>query len=103
MIIDLICMTFIMVFIIDISGVVEHLENFLTKLLKSKFQLHIPRPFSCSLCMTFWSGIIYIICNDEFSITSIAIVCLCAMLSSTVNDVINVIINNIKKLLNKIY
>ena len=103
MIIDLICLTFIMVFIIDISGVVEHLENFLTKLFKSKFQLHIPRPFSCSLCMTFWSGIIYIICNDKFSITSIAIVCLCAMLSSTLNDTINVIINNIKKLLNKIY
>lgn len=103
MIIDLICMTFIMVFIIDISGVVEHLENFLTKLFKSKFQLHIPRPFSCSLCMTFWSGIIYIICNDEFSITSIAIVCLCALFSSTFTDAINVIINNIKKLLNKIY
>lgn len=103
MIIDLICITFIMVFIIDNSGVVEHLETFLTKLFKSKFQLHIPRPFSCSLCMTFWSGIIYIICNGEFSITSIAIVSLCALLSSTFNDVINVIINNIKKLLNKIY
>lgn len=103
MIIDLICMTFIMVFVIDISGVVEHLETFITKLFKSKFQLHIPRPFSCSLCMTFWSGIIYIICNSELSITSIAIVSLCAMLSSTLNDVINVIINNIKKLLNKIY
>lgn len=103
MIIDLLAMAFVMVMIIDFSGVIDSIENFITKASKTKFKLHIPKPFSCSLCMTFWSGIIYLIVNGCFSITSLAAVCAIALSTDVMNDVINVIINNIKKLLNKIY
>lgn len=103
MITNLLYLTLIIVFIIDYSGVIEHIETLMTKLFKSKFQLHIPRPFSCSLCMTFWSGLTYLIINNNFTLPLIAYVCLLSALTSVIIDVTNVIINNIRKILTRIY
>ena len=58
--INLLLMTCIIVFIIDLSGVIDEMEKGLAKWLKVK-TVHIPKPFSCSLCMTWWSGLLYLI------------------------------------------
>lgn len=103
MIIDLLCLTFLIVFIIDYSGVIEEIEQILTKVLKSKFTIHIPKPFSCSLCSTFWCGLAYLIIYNQFSLLSLSYVALLAILTPIVLDVINLIINNLTKLISKIY
>jgi hypothetical protein len=103
MIIDLLCLTFLIVFVIDYSGIIEEMEGLLTKCLKSQFHIHIPKPFSCSLCMTFWCGIGYLIIYNHFSLITLSYVAILAILTPTILDVINLIINNLNKLITKIY
>lgn len=79
MFIDLLLLTLIVVFIIDLSGIVDSIEGSLSKWLKGK--VRIPKPFSCSLCMTWWAGLIYILCLHQFTLPYIALVALFAHLS----------------------
>lgn len=69
---NLILIGFISVFIIDYSGFIEEADKILTKALKSKYPLHIPKPFSCSLCLCWWSGLIYLLCVGQFNLLNIA-------------------------------
>lgn len=69
---NLILIGFISVFIIDYSGFIDEADKILTKVLKSRVPLHIPKPFSCSLCSTFWLGLIYLLCVGQFNLLNIA-------------------------------
>lgn len=77
-ILDLIFIQFILVFIIDISGFIPSLKLFISKYLtKSKivtdnFSI---KPIDCSLCMTHWVGLIYIIYTG-FNLPLYAMVCI---------------------------
>lgn len=79
MLIDLFLITLIIVFIIDISGFIDEMETILSKWLKGKAR--VPKPFSCSLCMTWWTGLIYLLIIGEFTLLWIATVALFAILS----------------------
>lgn len=79
MLIDLFLITLIIVFIIDISGFIDEMETILSKWLKGKAR--VPKPFSCSLCMTWWTGLIYLLIIGEFTLLWIATVALFALLS----------------------
>lgn len=86
MLIDLLLLTLIIVFIIDLSGIIDELETILSKWLKGK--VRIPKPFSCSLCMTWWSGLIYILCMDNFTLLWVATVALFAHLSGVLSTLL---------------
>ena len=68
--INLTLITAIVVFIVDISGAVDSLKSGLKwiltkgKMKNSDYQL---KPLDCSLCMTFWSGIIYLLITNNFT------------------------------------
>ncbi len=57
----LLVIQFLAVFIIDYSGAVEDMLTPLVKRLTGSRIGHIGKPFSCSLCTTFWVGLLYII------------------------------------------
>lgn len=76
----------IIVFIIDLSGIVESIDNMLSRWMGYKCRL--PKPFSCSLCMTFWSGLIYIIINNKFSIPMVAYVSMVSLLTTVTESVL---------------
>ena len=61
------------------------------------------KPFSCSLCMTFWTGIAYLAVVGALSIANVAYVCLVAMLTPRICDVLLALDNILANLLNKIY
>ena len=82
MILNLFLIAFICGFIIEYSGFVSEMEIILTKLTKSKFKVHIPKPFSCALCCTFWIGLIYICVTDTFTFLNLALVCIAAASAS---------------------
>lgn len=69
---NLLLIAFIAVFIIDYSGFIDEADKILTKVFKSKVPLHIPKPLSCSLCSSFWLGLIYLICVNQFTLLNIA-------------------------------
>lgn len=86
MLIKLLFLTLIVVFIIDISGIIESIENFLSRYLKGK--VRIKKPFSCSLCMVWWLGLVYIIYLNQFSLINICAVALFAYLSSVISTLL---------------
>lgn len=90
---------FISVFIIDYSGFIEEADKILTKVLKSKYPLHIPKPFSCSLCSTWWTGLIYLLIAGQFNLLNIFILGLVCCLTPEILSIIYFI----KDLINKIF
>ena len=84
MIIELILIQLIIVFIIDLSGAVESFKLFISKILtKGKIQTtnFDLKPFTCSLCMTWWIGLIYLLICHSFTIPYIALVALLSFLT----------------------
>ena len=88
MILDLLLISIITCFIIDISGISENMEWYLSKWLGGK--VIIPKPFSCSLCSIFWIGLIWIITHGQFTLLNIVFVCLFATLSEQISNFIKI-------------
>ena len=86
MIMDLIMLSVIVCFIIDISGFIESIEMIVGKWLGGKVK--IPKPFSCSLCMCFWCGLIYLFVVGSFNIFGMMLVCVIAALSENITNLI---------------
>lgn len=81
MFLELLFLAFIIVFIIDYSGIIQSLEEGLQKWLKMPNKAHIPKPFSCSLCSTWWAGLIYLIVVGQFSFMTVAYIALLAAMT----------------------
>lgn len=96
---NLILLSFIVVFCIDYSGFIEEADKMLTKLFKSKVPLHIPKPWNCGTCLCWWGGLIYLLANGIFTVPYI---CLVALLSALTPEILS-IIYFIKDLINKIF
>lgn len=102
MILNLFLIAFICGFIIEYSGFVSNAEEILTKLTKSKFKVHIPKPFSCALCCTFWIGLIYICVTDTFTFLNLALVCIAAASASLLSNSLVLIRELLNKLIEKL-
>lgn len=88
MIWNLLMISFIICFIVDISGIIESIESALSKWLKGKAQL--PKPFNCSLCLTFWVGLIYVICVD-CTLFNVLLVCVVSALTEVITNTIIIV------------
>jgi hypothetical protein len=84
--IEIFLITFICVFIVDISGFIDEVETMLGKWLKGK--VRIPKPFSCSLCLSWWINLIYLLCIGKFTLGYIALVALFAILTPVISTII---------------
>lgn len=93
--INVFLITTIVCFVIDISGFVDSVKRGIWRLIIGKdkpFQYFNMKPFDCSLCCTFWSGLIYILCVGQFNIPMICFVCLMSMLSSVISKALNLLV-----------
>ena len=88
MIIQLLIIATIITFMIDYSGFIQEMESSVSRILKIRF--HIPKPFSCGLCMTFWTGLFYVIITD-FTLINLGFVCIAAYSTVIINEVLNLI------------
>ena len=105
MIIDLIIIQLIIVFIIDLSGAVESFKLFISKILtKGKIQTtnFDLKPFTCSLCMTWWTGLIYLLICHSFTIPYIALVALLSYLTPLSSSILLLIKDLAIFLINKL-
>ena len=105
MIQTLILINFSIVFLIDQSGFINEFKSWLKKLLtngKMKDPNYSIKPFDCSLCMTFWTSIIYLLIINNLTIESFALVCVSAWLTTFTNDIYIVVKEMWTKLINKI-
>lgn len=101
LIFNLIAISFIMGFITDISRAPESLEEFIGKWLDLK-NVHI-KILECSLCQTWWLGLLFLIVSNEFSILNIAILAIISAFTFIWADLYNVIYTLITTLIRKLY
>ena len=101
MILNLFILTCIIVFIIDLSGIITEMENILSKWLKAK--ILIPKPFSCSLCLTWWIGLLYLLVYGKFTIICIGYVALLSLLTTTIYNGLLMIRDLLNKIIDWVY
>lgn len=91
--INLICIAFIICYVIDISGIIDDLKRLLFRyavgdyMPYKDFQL---KPFTCSRCMIWWVGCIYLLFTG-LSWPMLAFVALLSCLNEQITDTISTI------------
>ena len=92
--VNLFLVAWICVFVIDCSGIIDEIEKAMKKI--HPF-FHVPKPFSCSLCMTWWLSLIYLLAIGRFSFPYVAITALFAILTSQIRSIIQHIQGSIER------
>ena len=91
----------VVVFIVDLSGFTESWRDALARALKVR-NLRPLKPFDCSLCMTWWTCLLYPICTGDFSLLTLANAAALALLSQPLSAVMLFIVESLNWLFNKI-
>lgn len=101
----LLLISLIIVYIIDISGAVdEFIRPLVIRALKLPKNANLKlKPISCSLCMMFWVGLIYLLIVHAFTIPNIAYVCLLSFLTIHIKGMILYIREFLIWIENKLY
>lgn len=105
-ILSLLLIQVIVVFIVDISGAIDSLKSGLKWLLtkgKMSSSDYILKPFDCSLCMTWWACLIYLLCVGKFTIPFIAFVAFQCTFCAQIKDTILVVGDLCTKFIRLIY
>lgn len=105
MIINLLWITVLVVFLIDLSGIVDSIKPVLWKWLYKGLPYNPEwriKPWDCSLCSTWWLGIIYLLCTGLFTWFNLMLVGLLAFFTPVIKDLLIVVKELIIKVLNKI-
>ena len=98
--IDLILIQIICVNIVDISGVVSHIENAIARMLSLKrVSIYL---FNCSYCVTHWCCVIYLLFNGALSLKYYAIVLVLCFLTSVTKDLLWGVRDRLVKLVSKL-
>lgn len=84
--IDIICLAIITTYIVDISGIIDSIKWAIGRWLNIK-EVRL-KPFDCSLCMTWWVGLIYTLIVGECNIYTILCVAMTSALSTIIGDTI---------------
>lgn len=99
---DLALITLIVVYIVDLSGGVSTLKQLAWKCLGGKgrypdsFRL---KPLDCSLCLTWWSGLAYLIITKNLTLSGVTLVAMFSYFSSQVAFIFRLISELINKAL----
>ena len=82
-IVNLLIITIIICFIVDLSGFIQEMEGILSKWLK--FKCVIPKPFGCALCSGWWCNLIYLLISHHFTLPYIVFVAIVSFLSKNIS------------------
>lgn len=100
-IVDLLWVALITIYIVDLSGFTDTLLAFLSAYKGKKVTSF--KPFSCSLCMVWWAGLIYLLIVGEFTLPCIAMVALLSFLSVPLGQFIILIREALSKVIDKLF
>lgn len=87
---EILLIALIVVYVIDISGFTDSWTSFVSGLLthgkkKEPFTL---KPFTCSLCMSLWTSLIWIICTGQVTLFTVAFCFLMSYMAPTFKDIL---------------
>lgn len=98
--VNLIALSAVIAYITEVSGIIDNLKYALGRWLG--VTVSRLKPLDCSLCMTWWCGLIYIICVGECSVINIAFVALLSALAHNIAEGIMLISDSISLGIDKI-
>lgn len=88
----------VMVNLIDLSGFIDSVEWWLSRTLNIKAR--IPKPFSCSYCMTHHIAVLYLLIAGHLTLLNYVFVLLVAYLTPQIKDTLILLSTGIQSLLN---
>lgn len=83
---DLLLLSLVVVWIVDVSGWTDTWLGWLSRWLGHT--VRELKPFSCSTCMTWWTGIVYLLSTGRFCITLVAYVAGLAFLAFPISQLL---------------
>lgn len=94
MIVDLLIITTLACFVVN-SGAVDSLKRMLWRWLKGDvpFRDFPLKPLDCELCLTWWSGLVYIIISGNLSLLAILCVALVAWCTPVIVELLNLLVD----------
>lgn len=108
MIADILILTAVVVFIVDLSGFTDSWRGALSRWLHVSALRPLP-PFDCSLCMSWWAGLAYLLVTHHFTLEGVGLVAAASLLSGPigsllqdVRDIVAAIADLLYKLIAKI-
>lgn len=105
-ILNLFIISIIWVLILDLSGFARTIDKTLYKIFYPKRpyreDAHF-KPFDCSLCMTWWTGLLYLLITHTLSLLNIAILLVFAWSTTMEKDIFILIKDLVTKLLDLLY
>lgn len=102
---DILFISIIIVFCIDLSGAMDKLNRLVWNKLYPGMKYNdwsIPL-FGCSLCSTFWASILYLIITGTFSLGMLAYVSIVALLTTVIKDALVLIKELLQKIIDIIF
>lgn len=103
--IDILMIAVIVVCIVDISGFTDSWKSALKKVF-TKGMMSDPyytlKPFDCSLCMTFWTGLAYMIVTHQVTLFMTAYLLIISIMTPVIKDVIILIRETFIKIISKL-
>lgn len=90
-IIEMLFITIIVCFIVDCSGVMTDIRRMVANVIKKHTGLPIDykalklKPIGCSLCMTWWCCLIYIIVTHNFTLAYVCAAAIYSLVSSNIS------------------
>ena len=91
---NLFLITLVICFAVDCSGIMTDIRKAVANKIYKKTKLKVDynelklKPIGCSLCMTWWTGLIYLLCIGEFTLVNLTLVAMLALLSSNISGLL---------------
>ena len=103
--INILLIAVITVFVIDLSGAINNLvKPIVRKMLHLPPNADIDLPLiGCSLCVTFWVGLIYLLAAKSFALPGIVAVCIVSFLTPIISDILILCKDILTKIIDLIY
>lgn len=102
---DLFLIAVIVVIIIDISGITLSIKSSIKRLL-TRGRMSDPnyslKPLDCSFCMTFWTGLVWLLVTHSFSLWMLTYLLLLCVMTPVIMDVIILIRELFIKIIKKL-
>lgn len=99
--IELLMLAIIVVYVVDISGFTQTWKGYLWRKFKVS-QDRIIKPLDCSLCMTWWCGIIYLLIYRQLTIPMVAYVAILSVMSVPIGQLIILIRESVTRVISKL-
>lgn len=83
MVIDLLILAAVVVFVVDLSGFSDTLLGLANRLARPRgWEFQSLKPFTCSLCATWWLGLLYLAATHHLTLQGVGMVALVSLLTT---------------------